>query len=106
MDTGRAASQGPWAGGPPAPLPCPPAALADSPPAPLTLLLPGDTQRGSGPGLEWPEAGGTCSQGHTQTGTLLWSVCSGLLPGLAAGSPKASLTPWHPHPAVYPVKAQ
>lgn len=106
MDTGWAASQGPWAEGPPAPLPCPPAALADSPPAPLTLLLPRDTQHGSGPCLEWPEAGGTLSQGHTQTGTLLWSVCSGLLPGLAAGSPQAPFTPWHPHPSVYPVKAQ
>lgn len=43
MDTGRAASQGPWAEGPPAPLPCAQAALADSHPAPLTPPLPGDT---------------------------------------------------------------
>lgn len=112
MDEGQAASQGPWAEGPPAPLPCSQAALADSHPAPLTPPLPGDTQRGSGPGLEWPEAGGTRSQGHTKKGlcsglfalvcSLIWQQALHKLPSLPGTLTPLFIQSKHSHPRGWP----
>ena len=87
MDTGRAASQGPWAEGPPAPLPCAQAALADSHPAPLTPPLPGDTPQlwaGSRMARGWrdPQPGSHPNRDFALVCSLVWQQALHKLPSL------------------------